>query len=293
MTPWKGVILAGGTGGRLAPLTRVINKHLLPVFDKPMIYYPLTTLMLADIREISIVTTSDAVGHFAKLLGDGTQWGLRLSYLVQEQPNGLAGGLLAAADHVRDQKIALILGDNIFFGAGLPNVLAAALLENPGATVFGYDVGDPSAFGIVSLDAEGRPFDIAEKPTNSKSRIAVTGLYFYDADVLAVAASLSPSDRGELEITDINRCYLEQQRLRVIKIGRGIAWLDGGTFDGLFEATQYVKVVQDRTGLRIACPEEIAYRRGFIDHADFRRLIVQAPTVDYAAYLNRVIEDVR
>jgi len=293
MTPWKGVVLAGGIGGRLAPLTRAVNKHLLPVFDKPMIYYPLTTLMLADIRDISIVTTSEAVDQFVALLGNGTQWGLSLVYRIQDQPGGLADGLLAAAADLRGHNVALILGDNIFFGAGLPRVLAAARSENAGATVFGYEVADPRAFGVVSLDAEARPFAIEEKPTNPKSRIAVTGLYFYDSDVLDVAACLAPSARGELEITDINRRYLEQQRLRVINLGRGVAWLDGGTFEHLYEAAQFVKVIQDRTGLRVACPEEIAYRRGFIDRAAFTELIARAPTADYAAYLARVLDDVR
>jgi len=289
---WKGVVLAAGIGRRLAPLTRVVNKHLFLVYDKPMIYYPLTTLMLAGICDITVVTTSEAASQFIKLLGDGRQWGLSLTFQVQDQPKGIADGLLSiGGDNLRDRKIALILGDNIFFGAGLSNMLATAMSSNPGATVFGYDVADPGAFGIVSLDADGRPFDIIEKPTTMGSRTAVTGLYFYQPDVLDVLSRLSPSDRGELEITDVNRCYLEQQRLRVIKIGRGIAWLDGGTFEGLFEATQFVKIIQDRTGLRIACPEEIAYRRGFIDGAGLRRLINETPTAEYAAYLSRVLED--
>jgi glucose-1-phosphate thymidylyltransferase len=293
MTSWKGVVLAGGIGGRLAPLTRAVNKHLLPVFDKPMIYYPLTTLMLADIRDISIVTTSEAIDQFVRLLGNGTQWGLSLVYRIQDQPGGLADGLLAAAADLRGHNVALILGDNIFFGAGLPRVLAAARSENAGATVFGYEVADPTAFGVVSLDAEARPFAIEEKPTDPKSRIAVTGLYFYDSDVLDIATRLAPSARGELEITDLNRRYLEQQRLRVINLGRGVTWLDGGTFEHLYEAAQFVKVIQDRTGLRVACPEEIAYRRGFIDRAAFAELIARAPTADYAAYLARVLDDVR
>jgi glucose-1-phosphate thymidylyltransferase len=293
MTAWKGVVLAGGIGGRLAPLTRAVNKHLLPVFDKPMIYYPLTTLMLADIRDISIVTTSEAVDAFVRLLGDGTQWGLSLVYRIQDQPGGLADGLLAAAADLRGHNVALILGDNIFFGAGLPRVLAAARSENAGATVFGYEVADPTAFGVVSLNAEGRPFAVEEKPADPKSRIAVTGLYFYDSDVLDIAGRLAPSARGELEITDVNRRYLEQQRLRVINLGRGVAWLDGGTFEHLYEAAQFVKVIQDRTGLRVACPEEIAYRRGFIDRAAFMELIARAPTADYATYLARVLDDVR
>ena len=293
MSSWKGVVLAGGIGGRLAPLTRVVNKHLLPVFDKPMIYYSLTTLMLADIRSISIVTTSAAVDQFAQLLGDGAQWGLELVYRVQDEPGGVADGLLAAAADVRGHNVALMLGDNIFFGAGLPRVLAAARSENPGATVFGYEVADPTAFGVVSLDAEGRPLTIEEKPVHPKSRMAVTGLYFYDSDVLDIAACAAASSRGEREITNVNRRYLEQKRLRVIGLGRGVTWLDGGTFEDLYEATQFVKVIQDRTGLRVACPEEIALRRGFIDRTAFAELVARAPTADYAAYLRRVLEDVR
>jgi glucose-1-phosphate thymidylyltransferase len=291
VTPWKGIILAGGTGSRLAPLTRVVNKHLLPVFDKPMIYYPLSTLMLAGIRETTIVTAPESLDQFVALLGDGTQWGLKLSYRIQDRPDGIASGLRIAAPDLRGYSIALILGDNIFFGAGLAHTLETSMASNMGATVFGYEVADPSAFGVVTLDADGAPTAIEEKPNNPKSRIAVTGLYLYAGDVLDVAAGVRPSARHELEITDVNRLYLEQGRLRVRNLGRGVAWLDGGTTEDLYEASQFVKVIQDRTGLRVACPEEIAYRRGYIDRAALVRLAEFAPASDYKAYLLRVLED--
>jgi glucose-1-phosphate thymidylyltransferase len=291
VTSWKGLILAGGTGSRLAPLTRAVNKHLLPVFDKPMIYYPLTTLMLADIRETTIVTTRESLDQFVALLGDGTQWGMKLSYRTQDRPNGIAAGLRIAAADLAGHSIALILGDNIFFGAGLANTLETSMVNNTGATVFGYEVADPRAFGVVSLDASGRPTAIEEKPANPKSRIAITGLYLYAADVFDVTAAIRPSARDELEITDVNRLYLEQGRLRVRNLGRGVAWLDGGTSEDLYEASQFVKVIQDRTGLRVACPEEIAYRSGFVDRIAFKRLAELAPASDYRAYLLRVLED--
>ena len=291
MTSWKGLILAGGTGSRLAPLTRVVNKHLLPVFDKPMIYYPLTTLMLADICEISIVTTPESLEQFKTLLDDGSQWGLKLSYRIQERPEGIAAGLRIADADLHGCNVALILGDNIFFGAGLARTLETSKEDNPGATIFGYEVANPSAFGVVILDSRGLPAAIEEKPAHPKSRLAVTGLYIYAADVLDVVAQVRPSERAELEITDVNRLYLEQGRLRVRNLGRGVAWLDGGTPEDLYEAAQFVKVVQERTGLRVACPEEIAYRRGFIDRAAFTRLAELAPTSGYKAYLLRVLDD--
>jgi glucose-1-phosphate thymidylyltransferase len=291
VTSWKGLILAGGTGSRLAPLTRVVNKHLLPVFDKPMIYYPLTTLMLGGIRETTIVTGPESLDQFVALLGDGTQWGLKLTYRIQDRPKGIAAGLRIAAADLHGHSIALILGDNIFFGAGLAHTLETSMGNNPGATVFGYEVADPSAFGVVTLDATGNPTAIEEKPVNPKSRLAVTGLYLYAADIFDVVARVRPSARDEFEITDVNRLYLEQSRLRVRNLGRGVAWLDGGTSEDLYEASQFVKVIQDRTGLRVACPEEIAYRRGFIDRAAFARLAKSAPTSDYKTYLLRVLED--
>lgn len=291
MTSWKGIILAGGTGSRLAPLTRVVNKHLLPVFDKPMIYYPLTTLMLAGIRDTTIVTGPESLDRFVALLGDGTQWGLKLSYRIQDRPDEIAAGLRIAAADLHGHNIALILGDNIFFGAGLPHTLETSMASNVGATVFGYEVADPSAFGVVTIDASGHPVTLDEKPANPKSRLAVTGLYLYAEDVLDVAARVRPSARDELEITDVNRLYLEQGRLRVRNLGRGVAWLDGGTTADLYEASQFVKVIQDRTGLRVACPEEIAYRRGYIDRAALVRLAEYSPASDYKAYLLRVLED--
>jgi glucose-1-phosphate thymidylyltransferase len=292
VTAWRGVIVAGGSGTRLAPLTRAVNKHLLPVFDKPMIYYPLATLMLADIRSITLVTTPGTVEQLTALLGNGSQWGLQLVYRVQDQPEGIADALRMAAQDADGSHVALILGDNIFFGAGLAQTLHTCMAENTGATVLGYEVANPSAFGVVTLDAAGRPVSIEEKPTRPSSRIAVTGLYFYDPDVFDVLARLRPSRRGELEITDVNRLYLENGRLRVRNLGRGIAWLDGGTPDDLYEAGQFVKVVQDRTGLRVACVEEIAYRRGFINRAAYAMLIEAAPSSDYSAYLRHVLDDV-
>lgn len=288
---WKGLILAGGTGSRLAPLTRVVNKHLLPVFDKPMIYYPLTTLMLADIRETTIVTTPESVEQFVALLGDGTQWGLRLSYKIQDKPDGIGGALMKASDDLHGHSVALVLGDNIFFGAGFAQTLQTSMTNNTGATIFGYEVADPSAFGVVTVDSRGRPIAIEEKPAHPTSRIAVTGLYLYDADILSVTSKMRPSARGEIEITDVNRHYLTKGRLSLRNLGRGVAWLDGGTPEDLYEASQFVKVVQDRTGLRVACPEEIAYRRGFIDRAAFARLTENTPPSDYKNYLLRVLED--
>jgi glucose-1-phosphate thymidylyltransferase len=247
--------------------------------------------MLGGIRETTIVTAPQSVDQFVALLGDGTQWGLKLSYRIQDRPDGVASGLRLAAADLRGHNTALILGDNIFFGAGLPHTLETSMANNTGATVFGYEVADPSGFGVVSLDADGRPTAIEEKPANPKSRLAVTGLYLYAADVFDIAGRVRPSARDELEITDVNRSYLEQGRLRVRQLGRGVAWLDGGTSENLYEASQFVKVIQDRTGLRVACPEEIAYRRGFIDRATFVRLATSAPTSDYKSYLLRVSED--
>ncbi len=291
MTPWKGLILAGGTGSRLAPLTVAVNKHLLPVFDKPMIYYPLSTLMLADIRETTIITTPESIDQFETLLGDGWQWGLKLSYRIQDRPKGIAEGLRIAGADLRGCNVVLILGDNIFFGAGLAHTLETSKADNPGATIFGYEAANPSAFGGVTLDGRGLPAAIEEKPAHPKSRLAVTGLYIYGTDVLDVVAQVRPSERAELEITDVNRLYLEQGRLRVRNLGRGVAWFDGGTPEDLYDAAQFVKVVQERTGLRVACPEEIAYRRGFIDRAAFTRLAGLAPTSGYRAYLLRALAD--
>lgn len=291
MTSWKGLILAGGTGSRLTPLTRAVNKHLLPVFDKPMIYYPLTTLMLGGIREAVIVTTSDSVDQFLALLGDGTQWGMKLNYCAQDRPAGIVDGLRVAAGDLKNHNVAMILGDNIFFGAGLAQTLTNAIADNEGATIFGYEVANPNAFGVVTLDGNGRASAIEEKPANPRSRVAVTGLYLYSADVFDMAARVRPSARDELEITDLNRLYLEEDRLRVHSFSRGVAWIDGGTPADLYEAGQFVKVIQDRTGLRVACPEEIAYRVGLIDRETFTSLAKSAPESDYRDYLLRVLED--
>lgn len=288
---WKGLILAGGTGSRLTPLTRAVNKHLLPVFDKPMIYYPLTTLMLADIRDIVIVTNPEAVSQFTTLLGDGSQWGLNLTYRVQIQAGGIAEGFRIAADDLKNASIMMILGDNIFYGAGLSDTLHGAMSTNEGATIFGYEVADSSAFGVVTLNARGQPIALEEKPKNPASRIAVTGLYIYGQDAIAKAQQLQPSARGELEITDLNKVYLQENRLRMRNLGRGIAWLDGGTPEDLYEASQFVKVLQDRTGLRIACPEEIAYRRNMINRNTLAKLMAEIPSPEYRNYLQRVLTD--
>jgi glucose-1-phosphate thymidylyltransferase len=272
-------------------LTRVVNKHLLPVFDKPMIYYPLTTLMLGGVREIIIVTAAESVDQFVTLLGDGSQWGLKLSYRVQDRPAGIVDGLLMTAEHLRGHNVVLILGDNIFFGAGLAATLTDSMERNVGATIFGYQVANPSDFGVVTLDANLHPVAIEEKPLQPKSRLAVTGLYIYSADVFGIAKQVRPSARNELEVTDVNRIFLQQGRLSVRNLGRGVAWLDGGKPGDLYEASQFVKVIQERTGLLIACPEELAYRLGFIDRAAFTRLAEATPTSDYQSYLLRVLED--
>lgn len=285
MTKWKGLILAGGTGSRLHPLTHCLNKHLLPVYDKPMIFYPLTTLMFAGVRDFVLVTNPNSVPMFKDLLGDGSQWGISICYRTQERPGGIAEGFRIAQADLEDCNIALILGDNIFYGSGLGAVLRAAASRTVGATVFSYDVANPSAFGVVSFDTAGNPVAIEEKPLNPSSRSAVTGLYFYTPDVVGIAQDLVPSARGELEITDVNNAYLKRGRLKVEPLGRGIAWLDGGTSKDLFEAAQFVKVIEDRTGLKAACPEEIAWRLGYIDTAQLDRLVRSMPTSSYKEYL--------
>jgi glucose-1-phosphate thymidylyltransferase len=287
---WKGLLLAGGTGSRLYPLTHAVNKHLLPVFDKPMIYYALTTLMLADIRDIVILSTPAGVDQIGDLLGDGKRLGIRLSYVVQKKPGGVAEGLVLAEKELRGHNIALILGDNIFIGAGLERILAEAQRNNSGATVFGYEVANPSAYGIVTLK-DGKPVSLIEKPAHSKSRMAITGLYLYEDDVLDIARGLKPSPRGELEITDVNKVYLEQGRLSVRGLGRGTAWLDGGTSGDLHEAAQFVHVVQTRTGLKIAAPEEIAYRRGFITRNDLAHIVETSRPSEYRDYLQKTLNE--
>jgi glucose-1-phosphate thymidylyltransferase len=290
MPTWKGLILAGGTGSRLHPLTRNLNKHLLPVYDKPMLFYPLTTLMFAGIRDFVIITTLDAVPMFKAHMGDGSQWGLSIVYRIQEHPGGIAEGLRIARPDIEGCHVSLILGDNIFYGSGLGAILREAIEQPTVASVFSYEVGTPSAFGIVTFDENGNPLSIEEKPANPISRSAVTGLYFYPPDVCDIAASLAPSARGELEITDVNRAYLARKRLKVIPLGRGIAWLDGGTPEDLFDASQFVKVIEDRTGLKISCPEEIALRLGLIDRSQFASLVENMPQSAYRQYLQRLTQ---
>jgi glucose-1-phosphate thymidylyltransferase len=290
---WKGLILAGGFGTRLAPLTGVTNKHLLPVFDKPMIYYALSTLMLAKVREMAVVTSPEAESQFRSLLGDGSQWGLKFVYRIQDKPSGIAEGIRLAADWLAGSSVALILGDNIFYGPGFGTMVEARMSENNGATIFVQKVHNPRAFGVVVLDSAGKPIAIEEKPQHPRSSTAVTGLYLFDPDVIDIATNLKASYRGELEITDVNRDYLNRGKLKVHELGRGIAWLDGGTPQDLFEASQFIKVIQDRTGIRIACPEEIAFRRGFIDRAQFAALIDSLPKSTYSDYFTSILEDTR
>ena len=260
----KGIILAGGTGTRLYPLTLVISKQLLPVYDKPMIYYPLSTLMLADIRDILIITTRQDQAAFRALLGDGGLLGIQLSYAIQDEPRGLAEAFIVGRDFVDRDRVALILGDNIFYGHGLPALLQAAASKRNGATIFGYKVADPARYGVVEIDACGNAVSIEEKPSAPRSDLAVTGLYCYDNSVLDIAAAIKPSARGELEITDVNRVYMERHELAVKIMGRGFTWLDTGTHDSLLEAAQYVEILERRQGLKMSCPEEIAYFKGYI-----------------------------
>lgn len=281
----KGVILAGGAGTRLHPMTLVTSKQLLPIYDKPMIYYPLTTLMLAGIREVMIISTPTDLPNFQRLLGDGGQWGMEFTYAEQPRPEGLAQAYHIAADFVSGESSCLILGDNVFYGHGLPELLSRARERQTGATVFAYHVTDPERYGVVELDADGRALSIEEKPKVPKSRWAVTGLYFYDASVVEIAAGLKPSARGELEITDINAAYMARGDLFVEKMGRGFAWLDTGTPTALNEASDYVAALQKRQGYRISCPEEIAFRMGFIDRAALEELGAALGKSDYGKYI--------
>ena len=287
----KGLILAGGAGTRLHPVTRTISKQLLPVYDKPMIYYPLTTLMLAGIRDILIISTPEDTPRFEHLLGDGGQWGIHLRYTVQPAPEGLAQAFVLGADFIGDNYSALILGDNLFYGPGFGRQLRHAGAHADGATVFAYPVRDPERYGVVRFDADGNAISIEEKPKQPQSRYAVTGLYFYDPRVVEIARSLKPSARGELEITDINTQYLEEGKLKVITLGRGHAWLDTGTHESLLEAGLFIQTIEKRQGLKIACPEEIAFRMGYIDAGQLERLAAPMRNNGYGQYLINLAKD--
>lgn len=287
----KGIVLAGGSGARLHPATLAISKQLLPVFDKPMIYYPLTTLMLAGIRDILIVSTPQDTPRFQQLLGDGSQWGLNLQYAVQPSPDGLAQALLIGAAFIGREPCALVLGDNIFYGHELPRLLQSANGRNNGATVFTYHVQDPQRYGVAQFDQHGKVLSIEEKPTQPRSNYAVTGLYFYDADVVDIARGIRPSARGELEITDVNQCYLKQGKLAVEIMGRGFAWLDTGTHESLLEASQFIATLEHRQGLKVACPEEIAYRQQWITAEALERLAAPLARSGYGEYLLRILRD--
>jgi glucose-1-phosphate thymidylyltransferase len=287
----KGIILAGGSGTRLHPVTQAVSKQLLPVYDKPMIYYPLSVLLLAGIREILVISTPEDTPRFEQLLGDGRQWGISLQYAVQPSPDGLAQAFLIGKEFLAGEGCCLVLGDNIFYGHDLGKTLQEAATNKQGATVFAYPVLDPERYGVVEFDKERRAISIEEKPLKPKSRYAVTGVYFYDAQVVGVAEGLKPSPRGELEITDVNRWYLKQGQLRTQVLGRGIAWLDTGTHDSLLEAATFIHTIEKRQGLKVACPEEIAYRLGYIDAEQLRMLAGKIAKSSYGQYLLRVLEE--
>lgn len=285
----KGILLAGGAGTRLYPITKAVSKQLLPVYNKPMIYYPLSVLMLAGIREILVISTPHDIPNFRKLLGDGRSLGLRLQYAVQKKPGGIAQAFLIGKKFIGKDSVALALGDNIFYGYGLTGQLQKTARSSSGATIFAYWVKDPQRYGVVEFDGDGRPVDIREKPAKPKSPFAVTGLYFYDNEVVSIASSLRPSGRGELEITDVNRAYLKRGLLKVEKLGRGVAWLDTGTPESLMQASLFIQTIEERQGLKVACLEEIAYRNHFIGAGDLRKLIRQVRPSGYAQYLESIL----
>ena len=287
----KGILLAGGSGTRLYPATQVVSKQLLPVYDKPMVYYPLTTLMLAGIRRLLLISTPQDTPRFQQLLGDGKQWGLEMSYAVQERPDGIPQAFLLGREFIGRDRVALVLGDNIFFGHDFVPLINRARGRERGASVFAYPVNDPQRYGVVEFDADGRAISIEEKPRAPKSRYAVTGLYFYDNSVVDIAAGLRPSKRGELEITDVNRAYLERGELEVVPMKRGMAWLDTGTHEALLEAAHFIETIERRQGLKIACPEEVAYRAGYIDARQLEALARKLGKSSYGEYLLRVLSE--